>query len=88
MLGSLDMNGFHRKLRRFKRNWLAQAEPARWAPPSTARFLFNADDTPRFGCAESLPETSTAMLPAAHLPGFRYSATYEAALEDSERRAA
>lgn len=64
------MSGFQRKLRRFKRAWMAQPERASWAARSVVGFLFNADDTPRFW-ADQGPYPEPVAEPPADFPRFR-----------------
>ena len=82
------MNGFGRKLRRFKKTWVTPSEDAPQTVRSLLGFLFYADDTPRFWTGDRPWEPPEVVLAPAQLPGFRDAITGEPAANDTTRRAA
>ncbi len=82
------MNGFGRKLRRFKETWITRSEDTPQTVRSLVGFLFYADDTPRFWAGDRPWVQPEIMMPPAQLPRFRNVVSGEPAANDTRRRAA
>ena len=88
------MNGFHRKLRQFRKDWVGKSRPSApmaleavpRPPPRRSRgFLFNADDTPRGLRLDGAWALHAAAAPTALRPGFP---RFRDPANDGEQRAA